>query len=178
MKPCGVLLLLFCSVSLLRATSIIPMSVEELTTAADVVVEAKALDSWSQWNPQHTIIFTHTRFQVLKTLKGTPPQQIVVKQPGGEAGGYGQRVAGVRQFLTGESTALFLRPSAVGDGTYVVVGLVQGNFRMYQSRSGEMAVTNGVHGVSQLEGRSMRVYTGSAMTLQRLESRVQGAKQK
>jgi hypothetical protein len=159
----------------LRATSIIPMSVEELTNAADTVIEARALDSWSQWNAQHTIIFTWTRFQVVKTLKGSVPQQVLVKQPGGEVGGYGQKVAGIRQFQSGESTVLFLRPSAANDGSLVVVGLMQGNFRVYRARSGDTAVTNGVRGVSELADRSMRVYTGSAMTLQRLESRVWGA---
>jgi hypothetical protein len=162
----------------LHATTVVPMSVEELTAAADSVVEARALSSWSQWNPEHTIIFTYTQFQVIKTLKGSLPQQIVVKQPGGIVGAYGQRVPGVRQFQSGESTVLFLRPSAANDGSHVVVGLMQGNFRMYLAHNGERAVSNGVRGVSEFTDRSARVYTGSAMTLQSLESRVQGAQAK
>lgn len=176
MKHSSLLLALLLGLTgLLRATTVVPMSVEELTSAAETVVEARALQSWSQWNPQHTIIFTYTRFQVLKTLKGTAADQIVVKQPGGVVDGYGQKVPGVRQFKDDETTALFLRSSAAGDGSQVIVGLMQGNFRVYQARSGDTAVTNGIRGVTALEGRSLRAYTGSAMTLKNLESRVQGA---
>lgn len=158
------------------ATTIVPMSVEELTRAADGIVEARAADSWSQWNPEHTIIFTFTRFEVLKTLKGSLPQQLVVKQPGGVVGSHAVKVPGVRQFQSGESTLLFLRPSAAPDGTYVVVGLMQGNFRMYRTAGGEAAVSNGVPGVSALQNSTVRVYTGTSLALREIERRIEVAK--
>jgi hypothetical protein len=156
------------------ATTLIPMSVEELTRAADTVVEATATNSWSQWNPQHTMIVTYTRFTVLKTLKGAPPAEILVKQPGGMVGSDGTKVPGVRHFLVGETALLFLEPSRNNDGTQLVVGLVQGNFRVYKARSGVMAA-NGMPGVSALHtGGAITEYRGTTMRLDEMESRVQG----
>ena len=54
-----------------------------MTQAASTVVEAHALNSWSAWNPQHTMIYTYTRLQVTNTLKGSPESYILVKQIGG-----------------------------------------------------------------------------------------------
>lgn len=175
MKRITIILGLLAVATIASATTIKPMSVEELTRAADSVVQAQALDSWSAWNPQHTIIFTYTRFAVQRALKGAAPEQIVLKQPGGIVGGYGQRVPGVRTFQQGESAVLFLRPTATADGTHVIVGLVQGNFRLYRQRDGSLAVSNGVPNVSELTTGGVRVYTGASMSLGELELRVRGA---
>jgi hypothetical protein len=172
----GVVIALFVAGGMAVATTVKPMSVEEMTQAANAVVEANALDSWTQWNPSHSIIVTYTRFQVTKALKGGPlPPLLVVKQPGGIVGEVGQRMPGVRQFQAGEDAVLFLRPSATGDGSLVIVGLMQGNFRMYRASSGEVVVSNGVTGVHQMENGSIKIFHGSAMPLEQLESRVQGA---
>src|SRR5258705_4218168 len=101
---------LFVGVSL-SATTIVPVSVERLTRQSTHIVEAQASQSWSQWNPQHSLIFTYTQFQVARALKGQAPAMIVVKQPGGSAEGYTQKVAGVRHWRTGDQAVLFLRPS-------------------------------------------------------------------
>ncbi len=165
----------FLITALAPATTVKPMSVEELTRAADSVVEAQAGDSWTQWNPEHSIIFTYTRFTVLKSLKGGGSQQIILKQPGGIVGGYGQKVPGVRFAQPGETLVLFLRPSGAADGSQVVVGLVQGNFLMYRSRSGAMRASNGVPNVTQFDGTSLKLYTGASLSLDELELRVRGA---
>jgi hypothetical protein len=156
-----------------HATTIVPMTVEELTQAATTVVEAQAGESWSQWNPQRTVIFTYTRFTVTNALKGAPAAQVVVKQPGGVVDTVGQVVPGVRQFQPGENTLLFLRPSST-PGSYVVVGLMQGNFRLYRARSGLTAATNGVPGASALRAGKIADYRGTTMLLDELETRVRG----
>src|SRR5437899_9128789 len=98
------------------------MSVERLTQASTHVVVGQAISSRSEWNQQHTQIFTYTRFRVARSLKGRSPSEIVVKQLGGRAGGYEQKVAGVRQFNANEPAVLFVHPSQAGDGTMVVTG--------------------------------------------------------
>src|ERR1051326_7602576 len=128
----SVVLLVACCVAA-HGTTVVPMSVEELTRAASHVVEAHALQSWTSWNPQHTLIYTYTSFQVNRTLKGTATDTITVKQAGGSADGYTQKVSGVRQFQPGEDALLFLRSSTSADGAMVVVGFIQGNFRISQS---------------------------------------------
>lgn len=156
------------------ATTVIPMSIEDLVRGSTAVVEGTAGQSWSQWNPEHTIISTYTRFRVLRSLKGAAVQDVLVKQMGGSAGGYQQKVAGVRMFRAGDAAVLFLRPSVANDGTMVITGLMQGNFRIESSRSGEATVTNGVPAVESFQpgAPATSAYTGSRMTLRQLETRV------
>jgi hypothetical protein len=148
------------------------MSVEDMTRAATDVVEARAVSSRAAWNEQHTLIYTYTTFQVTQVLKGGPAQEIKVKQPGGTAGGYTQKVSGVHHAQNGEEALLFLRPSAAGDGTYVVVGLVQGNFRMIRPSDGRAMVTNGMAGAKALQGGTVSEFTGSPMKLTEAEARI------
>ena len=159
------------------ATTVIPMSVEELTRAASHVVEGRALNSWSAWNPQHTLIYTYTSFQVSRSLKGGAVQTITVKQLGGSAGGYTQKVSGVRRFQAGEDALLFLRPSVAADGTLVVVGLMQGHFRMARGPGGDTVISNGVYGANQLDRQSGKIstFTGMPIRLRDAESRIQKA---
>lgn len=154
------------------ATTVIPMSVEEMTRAATDVVEARAVSSRAAWNEQHTLIYTYTTFQVTQVLKGARAQEINVKQPGGTAGGYTQKVSGVHHAQIGEEALLFLRPSAAGDGTHVVVGLVQGNFRMIRAIDGSAMVTNGISGARALQGGVVSEFTGSPMKLTEAEARI------
>lgn len=155
------------------STTVIPMSVERLTRASTDVVRARALASWSAWDSSHTRIFTYTRFALLERLKGRGASTFVVKQMGGSAGGYTQHVAGVRPFVTGEEALLFLHPSQAADGTLVVTGLMQGNFRVLRSPGGDR-VSNGVAGVNTFDPRTRRLgsYGGRSMTLSEAESRV------
>ena len=162
------------------ATTIIPMSVEQLASRSTQVVRARAMQSWAAWNPQHTIIYTYTRFQVVKAFKGAPEQTVTVKQLGGRVGNTVQRVSGVRHFTGGEENFLFLQPSEDRDGTMIVTGLVQGNFRLYLTSTGQVAASNGVPEVSAVQAGTGAVssYRGSAMTVDELESRIQKAVQR
>ena len=165
--------------ALLPATTIVPVSVERLTRESTHIVEAQASQSWSQWNPQHSLIFTYTRFQVARALKGQAPTTIVVKQPGGSADGYTQKVAGVRHWRNGDQAVLLLRPSQELDGTLEVTGLMQGNFIVHKNTTGETMVSNGVPDVSVYQASSNAVtqYRGSGMRLDDLESRIRKATQ-
>jgi hypothetical protein len=162
---------------LLSATTIVPTSVEELTRNSSHVVEALAAESWAQWDSQHRFIYTYTRFQISASLKGAAPANLVVRQLGGSAEGYTQKVAGVRGWAPGERAVLFLRPSMVTDGSFEVTGLMQGNFRIRVSSTGESLVSNGVQGVSSYETSSGGItnFRGNQMRLQELESRVRRA---
>jgi hypothetical protein len=161
--------------SLASATTVIPMTVEQMTHAANYVVEGQALRTWTQWNPEHTIIFTLAEFRVSRALKGAPPSRIVVRQMGGRADGLVQKVAGVRLMSAGEQAVLFVRPSVANDGSFAVVGLMQGNFRMKQVAGGETYVSNDVSGISAATRSGIATYTGSPMTLRQLEARVRKA---
>jgi hypothetical protein len=165
--------------SLAAATTMRPISVEQLAQRSQLIVEARALTSYARWNPQHTLIFTYTEFQPLRTLKGAPAAPLVVKQLGGSAGGYTQHVAGVRRWQAGEEAVLFLRPSLAADGSMTVVGFSQGDFRIQRLAAGPARVSNGVPEVSSLRpGSTAQFFTGSSMTLRDLETRVSRALKK
>ncbi|MGZ4789045.1 MAG: hypothetical protein ACXVZV_13185 [Terriglobales bacterium] len=158
------------------ATTVKPMTVEELTSSATTIVEGQVTDSWSTWNAQHTLIYTFTHVRVAKTLKGKSEETITVKQLGGSAGGYTQKVAGVHPMRTSDNAVLFLRPSEARDGTMVVVGLMQGNFRVERdARSGTVVVDNGVADVHQSTPTGVSDYRGAKLTLRQLEARVRQA---
>ena len=156
----------------LRATSIVPMTVEQLTAAAQMVVEGRALDQWSQWDTSEHLIYTYTRFAVSNRLKGSAPQTILVRQMGGTAGGYTQIVSGVRHWQPGDEAVLFLRPSVANDGSLAFVGLMQGNFRVVRAPDGSSTAGNGVPSVAVLKDGGATTFTGSRMPLSELEQRV------
>jgi hypothetical protein len=160
----------------LTATTIVPMSIERLTRASTHVVLGEAADSWVEWNPEHTMIYTVTRFRVQRALKGEAGQAILVKQMGGASEGYQQKVAGVRHFQEGERDVLFLHPAASQDDRYVVTGLMQGNFAV-KSASADPIVSNGVPGVEAFDPGSKKTsaYRGAEMRLSQLEARVRKA---
>jgi hypothetical protein len=167
-----------------HATTVIPVSVEQLTRASQSVVIGQAEDSWTDWNPQHTIISTYTRFRVSQALKGElgkgqTAQTITIKQMGGRAAHYEQKVAGIRQLVAGEAAVLFLRPSEANDGTQVITGLMQGNFRLSRTKAGELMAGNGVSGVKTYDpsNKNAGEYSGASMTLNELVAHVRKAAQ-
>jgi hypothetical protein len=184
---CLALILVLACAPLLMATSMIPVSVETLTSNAELIMQGKALRSWSQWNPQHSLIYTYTEFAVDRTLKGAvsasqsktgSTAKIVVKQLGGTIAGVAQHVSGVRYWQPGEEAVLFLRASAAQDNTHVVVGFTQGAFRVERLNSGEVRVSNGAPDVQLFEASGEQVVAQPRpMTLKDLEMRIQKASQ-
>ena len=161
------------------ATTVIPISIEEMSRRASMIVEARAMNSWSEWNADHSMIFTFTRFEVSRSLKGTATQEVVVRQMGGQVGHTVQRVSGLHSWLPGDESMLFLRPSEAGGGVMSVVGLMQGDFRISRSSRGEAFATNGV---PQLKIYSPEAAAtpgssggGTEISLEQLEARVRGA---
>jgi len=141
------------------------------------VVEGKAVSSTSQWNSDHTFIFTYTQFEVQKTLKGQAPNAVTVRQIGGTVDGITQKVAGVRHWRPGEEAVLFLQPSSLPDGALVVTGLMQGNFLMRRTPEGQTYVSNGMPEAFEYQAAAGEVtsYRGNTMRLDELESRIQKA---
>ena len=172
MRRMVVLVAIFAAIAA-SATTVKPLTIEELTATASMVVEGQATETWSTWNTQHSLIYTFTRIHVTKTLKGTSAETVLVKQMGGTANGYTQRVAGVSPMRPGDLSVLFLRPSGANDGTMVIVGLMQGDFRVErEATTGSTIVNNDVSGVHQTSTQGVTQYHGAKMTLRQLEARV------
>jgi hypothetical protein len=158
------------------ATTVRPVSVETMATRASLIAEGQAISSWSQWNAERTMIVTYTRFRVSRVLKGGAAREITIRQPGGSVGVYKDVVHGVRYLRPGMEAALFLKKSGEPDGVMVVVGLMQGMFRIEREASGAAFVTNSVSGVeTQNEDGVVRSFRGTRIPLSDFEARVSKA---
>ena len=174
MRTKSIVILVALFAAQLFATSVIPMSVEQLAVSSTNIVRARALSSESSWDAEHAHIYTFTRFQPLETLKGMPASEIVVRQMGGRVGNIEQRVSGVRRWSAGDESVLFLRPSEVGQGVMAVVGLFQGNFAVKRISLSDAVATNGVPDAMQLDTSKGTVthFRAAQITLSELRQRV------
>lgn len=112
------------------ATSLAPMSLQQLTQAATVIVRAHVLDQYSAWDASHKQIHTYTAVAVDQSIKGDSPVTLTVQQPGGAVGNMHEFVPGTVRFMPQGEYMLFLQPAS-GTPYYLLVGMVQGAYRIY-----------------------------------------------
>jgi len=117
-----------------RSTTLIAMSVRQLTQASSDIVRAQAVRQASRWNQGHTQIITVTTCEVAQTLKGHVPSTIEVEQPGGRVQNVGMLVPGTAALLPESEYVLFLETPAEGS-MFRLVGMAQGALRIYQDAS-------------------------------------------
>ncbi|HLL53745.1 MAG TPA: hypothetical protein VK447_09380 [Myxococcaceae bacterium] len=127
-------------------------SFEEMTAQAPLVVRATV--TASQARKVGTRIYTFTDLRPTEALKGKAPATLVVRQPGGEVGSIGQRVAGAARFTVGEEVVLFLEPAKDDAAVQLVSGMAAGKVRLEQ-RGGQ------TRAVRSLEGLSLRQPSGA-----------------
>lgn len=113
-----------------QATSLVQMSLQQLTQASTVIVRAHVLDQYSAWDAAHKKIQTFTVLAVDHSVKGNSPATLTVQQVGGVVGNIHLFVPGSVRFLPQSQYMLFLEP-AVGTPNYLLVGMVQGAYRIY-----------------------------------------------
>ena len=109
-----------------------------------------------------------------RTLKGVAAQTIIIKQIGGDAEGYSVRVAGVRCLQAGEEHVLFLHPSMAADGSFVIAGLVQGDFQVHRDAS-EATVSSSMPRMAQQSGSFANGASAEPLSLSQLEQRIRNA---
>jgi len=123
--------------SLGGATTMVPLSLEQLTRAASVIVEAQMMSEAPQWNAAHSTIITVSTWKVSETFKGNPGATLEVEQPGGTVGNVRVYVSGVATFKPQTDYILFLEPAPSGSARYGLVGMVQGAFRISSDAGGQ-----------------------------------------
>jgi hypothetical protein len=113
-----------------NSTTLVRMSVAQLTHAAQLVVRARCVANSTAWN--HGEIWTFTSFAVEETWKGArnpnSNEVLTVRLLGGAVGNLTSNVSAVPRFVPGEEVILFLEPIARGD--FSVVSWIQGTFRI------------------------------------------------
>jgi len=127
------------------ATQMRPLSIEQLTQKAQLVLRGTVSSKTCQRDPEGRI-YTRIELQVQDAWKGSPkanPFSFV--QGGGVLGEQQVNVAGQEEFTPGEEVVVFLVLNAREEG--VIVGISQGKFRVATDPvSGQQHVSNLFHG--------------------------------
>jgi hypothetical protein len=118
------------AISPARATTMVSMSMEQLTQASSDIVQARVVNQVCAWNATHTQIVTITSLAVSQSLKGNASSTIQVQQLGGTVDHVTQSIMGDVSFRPQSEYVLFLE--AAGDSTYHVVGMSQGAYPVYE----------------------------------------------
>jgi len=126
-----------------HATTVLPVTLAEMTAAADLVVEGWVAQVEPREEPAG--IFTHVTLEGLRVIHGTHmAPTLELRFAGGEVNGVGERIAGMPTFAVGERVLLFVR----GNGSELcpLVGWQQGRFDVvHDAATGGDSLTDG-HG--------------------------------
>lgn len=115
-------------------TTLMRMSLAQMSHAAQLIVRARCLGNSTGWDAGE--IWTFTSFDIEEIWHGSAPSRISVRLLGGRAGNITSTVSGVPRFSPGEEVVLFLEPTPRGD--FSIVSWEQGTFRLRRdARTGE-----------------------------------------
>jgi hypothetical protein len=107
------------------------MGVEQLVQASTDIVRGRVSNQESRWNETNTQIVTLTTVIVEERIKGRAPATVVVEQPDGTVGNMHSDAPGAVSFQEGGDYVLFLEPAKLNPSRLMVVGMVQGAYRIY-----------------------------------------------
>jgi len=138
----GGLVLLLALTSTARATTLVPMDLDQLTDRATAIFVGTVVHSEVVVSADGSFPFTFVTFQVSSTLKGEVGRQLTLRFHGGVTESRFVVVHGMPQFEQGETYLLFVD----GDGTAAspVLGWTQGQYRFArEARSGKEILVDG-----------------------------------
>ncbi len=143
------LAMLLCAIPL-HATTMFQLSLQDLSTGAQKVVQAKVTAIVTQWNKDKTIINTYIRMNIIDDLIGDDEDnEIIIKQPGGRLNGRTLYVEGTTAYTVGEETVMFLFADPLNLSAFQTVGMYQGKYVIYSE--------NGVQKVRQDTQNNVRL---------------------
>jgi hypothetical protein len=122
------------------AITTVPMTFEQLVGEATAVVYARVADVRGEWTRDRRAINSVITLEALRYLKGDLGPTVLMRLPGGEAGGRINVLPGAPVLREGELVVLFL--ATQGPAIPTTVGLGQGVFHVVRdARSGTMLVS-------------------------------------
>ena len=155
-----------------QATRMSPLSIEQLTAKADLVLHGTIASKTVQRDTEGRI-YTSVQLKVADTWKGVPKANpFTIVQAGGVLGEEIAAVDGQEEFLFGEEVVVFLVVNERGQG--VVIGLAQGKFKVATDADGEKVAHNVFHGVAPETGSRSNEKGKARLTVGQLKQRVQG----
>ena len=121
------------------ATTVIPLTFEQLVDGSQAVVYGRVSGVRSQWTDDHRFIESVVTVEILRDMKGSAGESIAFTIPGGQVGRYLNVIPGAPTFATGDLAVFFL--TAQGARLPVTTGFTQGIYRVQRNASsGEMLV--------------------------------------
>lgn len=113
------------------ATSLVPLTVEQMTDASDLVVRGVVTEVWA-FEDSKGRIWTRAQIEVVRVLKGdASTRSVLVDQLGGTWSDGVMVVADATRFSVGEEAYFFLEN--LSSGHTVTVGMYQGKFTVQQA---------------------------------------------
>lgn len=115
------------------ATTVAPLSFEELVSVSSAVVYGRVTDVRAQWTADRRFIESVVSVEVIKGMKGSAGETIAFTVPGGQMGRYLNVIPGAPVFAPGDLAVFFL--TAHGARMPVTTGLTQGIYRVQRDAS-------------------------------------------
>jgi hypothetical protein len=112
----------------LPALTVKPLSFSELVQESSAVVYGRVSEVRGQWTADRRGIESVVVVEASSYLKGDLGEEVTVRVPGGEAGGFVNIIPGTPKLLAGDRVVLFLKTS--GPAIPVITGTSQGVFRV------------------------------------------------
>jgi len=137
------------------ATSLLPLTLEQLSTRADLIFHGRVIEDTTARDERSGQIATFTTFEVIELIKGNAADRHTIKQIGGRLKETGTtlRIQGVPRYSVGESYVIFL-PEQSSLGFSSPLGLYQGSFTV-STVDGEAVISNGRQLEQQAHSRSL-----------------------
>ena len=121
--------LLMLNLQVAHATTMVPLSIEQITDISNVVVRGTVTEMWTEPDPKTKTIWTYAQIEVQEVFKGAQDTRLVIiEQPGGEFGERKTTVEGVARFSVGEEGYFFAEE--LQSGRLVSTGMFQGKFNI------------------------------------------------
>ncbi|MBT8119324.1 MAG: hypothetical protein KJN89_06355 [Gammaproteobacteria bacterium] len=111
------------------ATSVLPLTLEQLSTRASLIIYAEVISNEVKKDDDSGHIATFTEFKIIDLIKGSAAETHTIKQIGGHHKATNTRLVihGVPEFQTGNKYVVFL-PEGSSLGFSSPLGLHQGSF--------------------------------------------------
>lgn len=114
-------------IGLAHATSLLPVSLDELAAEATVVAVGRCAEVRAEWNADRTLIYTRATFEIERSVPERPVgDRLVVRALGGTVGPISQAVVDGPRFAVGERDLLLLGDADDEPGVYRILGLSHG----------------------------------------------------
>lgn len=121
------------------------LTIPQMTKIANSIVVGTITETTSEWNEDHTQIYTCITVKVSETLKGKHQNYITMRQLGGTVGDIMADVVGFPKFKVGAEALLFIKDNP--SGFMPIVGASQGKFDIYVDKeTGKKMVINNLTG--------------------------------